>query len=145
MVLKQGERAKIEQVVGGQKAEAARALSFSDTKRRIETTNLLAGKADITVTDALDARLTAAEADAVALEARVDANETNLISQAAVDVDHETRIAAAETAIAANEWAAVPASAGASGIPGQLAYEPGFFYVCVAADTWQRVAIATWP
>jgi hypothetical protein len=43
------------------------------------------------------------------------------------------------------EWTTVPASAAATGAAGQLAYEAGFLYVCVAADTWQRVAIATWP
>lgn len=38
---------------------------------------------------------------------------------------------------------AVPASAAASGIPGQYAYASGFFYICIALNTWQRVAIAT--
>lgn len=37
-----------------------------------------------------------------------------------------------------------PASAGATGTKGQIAVESGFFYVCVATDTWERVAIATW-
>lgn len=37
-----------------------------------------------------------------------------------------------------------PASAGASGVKGQFAYESGFLYICIATDTWQRVAIATW-
>lgn len=38
----------------------------------------------------------------------------------------------------------VPSSASASGTAGQTAYASGFFYVCVATNTWQRVAIATW-
>ena len=38
----------------------------------------------------------------------------------------------------------VPGSAGATGIAGQLAYASGFLYVCVATDTWERVAIASW-
>lgn len=38
----------------------------------------------------------------------------------------------------------VPASAGASGTAGQIAYASGFLYICVATNTWQRVAIATW-
>lgn len=42
-------------------------------------------------------------------------------------------------------WVAVPASAAATGVSGQLARESGFLYVCVATDTWERVAIATWP
>lgn len=41
-------------------------------------------------------------------------------------------------------WVAVPASATAAGTAGQLAYESGFLYVCVATDTWEKVAIATW-
>lgn len=40
-------------------------------------------------------------------------------------------------------WVAVPASASAPGVAGQVAYAPGFLYICVSANTWQRVAIAT--
>jgi len=40
---------------------------------------------------------------------------------------------------------AAPAAANSTGTAGQIAYEDGFLYVCVATDTWQRVAIATWP
>lgn len=63
---------------------------------------------------------------------------------------HETRLTAAEAALTALEadkleWVAVPASATATGTAGQVAYESGFFYICVATDTWERVAIATWP
>lgn len=38
----------------------------------------------------------------------------------------------------------VPASAAATGVPGQWAAESGWLYICVAADTWERVAIASW-
>jgi hypothetical protein len=38
----------------------------------------------------------------------------------------------------------VPASAGATGIAGQLAYDATHLYICVATDTWKRVAISTW-
>lgn len=38
----------------------------------------------------------------------------------------------------------VPASASAEGIFGDIAFETGFAYFCVAKDTWERVAIATW-
>lgn len=38
----------------------------------------------------------------------------------------------------------VPASAAAAGTPGEIAWDSGFVYVCVAANTWKRVAIATW-
>lgn len=39
---------------------------------------------------------------------------------------------------------AVPASAGAAGVAGSIAFTAGQAYFCVAANTWQRVAIATW-
>ncbi len=38
----------------------------------------------------------------------------------------------------------VPASAAATGIAGQLAYDATHLYICVATDTWKRVAISTW-
>ncbi len=38
----------------------------------------------------------------------------------------------------------VPATAGAAGVQGQLASDASFLYVCVATNTWKRVAIATW-
>ena len=37
-----------------------------------------------------------------------------------------------------------PATATSAGTKGQIAYASGFLYVCVATNTWQRVAIATW-
>lgn len=39
-------------------------------------------------------------------------------------------------------WVAVPPLFNSPGVAGQVAYEPGFFYICVASDHWQRVAIA---
>jgi hypothetical protein len=41
-------------------------------------------------------------------------------------------------------WTTVPGNALAAGTAGQLAYASGWLYVCVATNTWQRVAIATW-
>jgi len=38
----------------------------------------------------------------------------------------------------------VPATAGAAGTKGQIAFATGFLYVCIATNTWERVAIATW-
>lgn len=40
-------------------------------------------------------------------------------------------------------WVAVPATAADPGTPGQVAYESGWLYVCVATDTWERTALAT--
>lgn len=37
-----------------------------------------------------------------------------------------------------------PAAANSTGTAGQIAYEAGFLYVCVATDTWQKATIATW-
>ena len=37
-----------------------------------------------------------------------------------------------------------PASAAASGVTGTIVWDASYIYVCVAADTWKRVAIATW-
>ena len=38
----------------------------------------------------------------------------------------------------------VPATAGATGITGQRAWDANYIYLCVATDTWKRTAIATW-
>ena len=37
-----------------------------------------------------------------------------------------------------------PASSSAAGNVGQIAWASGYIYVCVAANTWQRAALATW-
>jgi hypothetical protein len=37
-----------------------------------------------------------------------------------------------------------PATATSSGSPGQVAWDASYLYVCVAANTWRRVAIASW-
>ena len=39
---------------------------------------------------------------------------------------------------------AVPATAASPGDVGNWAAESGFLYICVATNTWERVAIATW-
>lgn len=36
----------------------------------------------------------------------------------------------------------VPATATSPGTAGQVAANSGFFYLCIATDTWRRVAIA---
>ena len=41
-------------------------------------------------------------------------------------------------------WSSVPVATGAAGIAGQMAYDSTHFYVCVATNTWRRVAISTW-
>jgi hypothetical protein len=37
----------------------------------------------------------------------------------------------------------VPASSTAAGKPNQIAYSAGFLYVCVAPNTWVRLALTT--
>jgi hypothetical protein len=41
-------------------------------------------------------------------------------------------------------FTSTPASASASGIAGQIAFDGNYIYRCVATDTWKRAAIATW-
>lgn len=38
----------------------------------------------------------------------------------------------------------VPATATATGIKGQLAWDSGYIYVCTATNTWKRAALASW-
>ncbi len=38
----------------------------------------------------------------------------------------------------------VPNAANAAGLAGEIAWDSGFIYVCVATNTWKRVAISTW-
>ncbi len=40
-------------------------------------------------------------------------------------------------------WQPAPATATSTGTPGMVAYDSSFFYICIAANTWKRVAIAT--
>ena len=37
-----------------------------------------------------------------------------------------------------------PASATAAGRAGQIKYDASYLYVCVAANSWKRAAIAAW-
>ena len=37
----------------------------------------------------------------------------------------------------------IPAHSGADGTAGTMAFDDNFLYVCVAADTWRRVALTT--
>lgn len=38
-----------------------------------------------------------------------------------------------------------PASATATGVAGTVVWDADYIYVCIATDTWKRIAIATWP
>jgi hypothetical protein len=52
--------------------------------------------------------------------------------------------AQARADLAVPHLVAAPASATAAGVAGQIAYDASFFYVCVAPNTWRRVALSSW-
>ncbi|HUD64658.1 MAG TPA: hypothetical protein VMQ17_08775 [Candidatus Sulfotelmatobacter sp.] len=35
-----------------------------------------------------------------------------------------------------------PASSAANGIPGQISFDQNFLYICVATNTWKRLALS---
>lgn len=39
---------------------------------------------------------------------------------------------------------AAPASATSTGTAGDIRYDADYIYVCIATNTWKRVAISTW-
>jgi hypothetical protein len=41
-------------------------------------------------------------------------------------------------------WVSAPASSGAAGTAGSVAYDSEYFYVAVANATWRRVPISDW-
>jgi hypothetical protein len=41
-------------------------------------------------------------------------------------------------------WVTAPAASNSAGFAGQMAYDASYIYVCTAANTWERVAVATW-
>lgn len=41
-------------------------------------------------------------------------------------------------------WQAVPVTATSAGRKGDNAFDANYFYVCVATNTWKRVALSTW-
>jgi len=57
----------------------------------------------------------------------------------------EKRLDRVETVESVSITNSTPASAGATGVKGQIAWDASYIYVCTATDTWKRVAIATWP
>jgi hypothetical protein len=52
--------------------------------------------------------------------------------------------AALNWATVRNNWVSVPASSSASGNPGDEAYDSNYLYICVSANTWERVALSSW-
>ncbi len=58
-----------------------------------------------------------------------------IVPTAKLDIDSDiVRLRTAKT----------PATAGATGNAGDICWDANYMYVCVATNTWKRVAIATW-
>jgi len=75
----------------------------------------------------------------------IDYNDTAYISGPRVDFyvqgnDSYKRVYFGNFSLATK----TPASAGAAGKAGEFCWDSGYLYVCVAANTWKRGAIATW-
>lgn len=58
-------------------------------------------------------------------------------------VDGSERFAVEDTGVILKAVTA-PSSASDTGTTGQVVWDSNYIYVCVAANTWKRVAIATW-
>lgn len=37
-----------------------------------------------------------------------------------------------------------PATSSSPGVPGTIAWDAGYLYVCIATDTWVRAALESW-
>lgn len=55
-----------------------------------------------------------------------------------------SHVIATKTYVDTGGWAAVPATATSTGIAGQKAFDATNLYICVATNTWRRVALAAW-
>lgn len=95
-----------------------------------------------------------APASAVVVSAAGNLNALT-ITEASSPVVVQTDIGTGENEIPLNQYlgslayvdtamVSVPASASAAGVMGQIAQDGSYLYVCTAANTWKRVAIATW-
>lgn len=41
------------------------------------------------------------------------------------------------------QFVAVPATSASAGLPGQFSYNANFLYLCVATNSWRRIALST--
>lgn len=64
--------------------------------------------------------------------------------QLANDGSEKLSVAHSGVPITQGGAAVTPASAGATGTAGMIAWDASFIYICVANNTWRRVAISTW-
>lgn len=61
-----------------------------------------------------------------------------------VDSSGSLLIKPSSNKIRMSDTARTPATAGATGAVGEMCWDSGYVYVCVAANTWKRAALATW-
>lgn len=74
---------------------------------------------------------------AITIPAVGDSNWGPVLNTALTSLD--TRTSAVEA-----KFRAVPSTAGSTGVAGQIAYDSTYLYICVATNTWKRVALSTW-
>lgn len=80
------------------------------------------------------------------------ASTTNAIGVGTVELGHASdttlaRVSAGVVSVEGNPLGvkvAVPATATSTGVVGQWAADASWLYICTAASTWRRVAIAAW-
>lgn len=51
---------------------------------------------------------------------------------------------ATKTYVSTSGWVAAPATSTSSGVAGQRAYDATYFYICIATNTWRRIAHTVW-
>jgi len=61
-------------------------------------------------------------------------------------VNEVARIRANKRTLEANliTLTSAPSTASSTGVAGQIAYDSGHVYICVATNTWKRATLSTW-
>lgn len=67
---------------------------------------------------------------------------THSIKDVAAPTDAED--AANKNYVDSGGWSPVPTGTTSAGTAGQKAYDSDYLYICIAANTWRRVSLATW-
>lgn len=73
--------------------------------------------------------------------------DSDLTTIAGLTTNGVLRRTAGTWGVDTSEYAAVvgaPATATSTGTAGQIAYDNSFIYICIATNTWERAAIASW-
>lgn len=73
-----------------------------------------------------------------------NAADTNLYRTAANSLKTDDKMTASLGYNMGTAGVGVPASASATGVKGDIAFDSSYIYICTATNTWKRVAIATW-